>query len=161
MPVSIYNEKEADFSEHNYNMCWSLCILMWVNVSLQKQVRALPAIRPFSQQNMIALALQCHLLGEILLGNIINAAAPLREKPVWIHHTGPAPRCQELLSLTANIPFQSDLSLKGIIMGSHCAYPCLPTQGFLTSLAIFSYTQQMDLSHTFSSYTCATELGCR
>lgn len=93
------------FSKHNYNTCQRLPILTRVNVTLQEQLGASPALWCFSQQKAIALALLCHLLWSILLGNIINVVTPLREKPVPIHCTGTVPWCQALLSLAANIPF--------------------------------------------------------
>ena len=136
------------FSKHNYNTCWRLSILTWVNVPLQEQLGALPALWRFSQQKAIPPALLCHLLWSILLGNIINVTAPLREKPVPIHCTGTVPRCQALLSLAANIPFQSDFSLEGIVMGSRCAYPCLSTQRPLFNLSGNFYLNTTDGSLT-------------
>lgn len=126
MPVSIHNEKETDFSEGNYNMCWSLHDLTWVNVPLQKQLRTLPAIRPFSQQKMIAPALLCHLLGASCW------EISLMEQPHWEkNQCGFTTQSQCLgarhFYIDYKHPFQSDFSLKAIIRGSHSAYPCLST----------------------------------
>lgn len=124
-----------------------------VKIPLQEQLGASPALWHFSQQKAIAPALLCHLLQSILLGNIINVAAPLREKPVPIHHTGTVPWCQALLSLAANIPFQSDFSLEGIVMRSHCVYPCLSTQR-LFNLSSDFYLSTTDGSHRHLDPMC-------
>lgn len=142
--------------------CWSLCILTWVNVPLQEQFRALPALWPFSRQKVIAPALLCHLL-EASCWEISLMQQPRWEKNQcgfttqdqclgarhfyhWLQTSSPSLifPWKELLW---------DLTIATLI------FP--PKGGFLTSLAIFSYTQQMDLSHILSSYTCVTELGCR
>lgn len=134
IPVSIHNEKETAFSGHNYN------VLEPVHPDMDERTFARAAESLASSLAFLTAKSDCSsplvpLPWSILLRNIINAAAPLREKPMWIHHTGPVPRCQALLSLTANILSQPDFSLKRIVMGSHCAYPRFSTQGLLFNLS--------------------------
>lgn len=85
----------------------------------------------------------------ILMGNIINTAAPLREKLVWIHHTGQCLRARHFYHWQQTSPSSLIFPWKESLWDLPVSTLACPPKGhFLTSLAIFIYTQQMDLSHT-------------
>lgn len=162
MPVSIHNEKETDFSEHNYNTCWSLRILTWVNALLQKQLRALPVIRPFSQQKMIASALLCHVLGASWWEKSLMQQPHWEKNQCGFTTQGQCLHARHLYHWLQTSPSSLIFPWKESLWDLPVHTLACPSKGrFLTSLAIFIYTQQMDLSHTLSSYMCVRESACR
>jgi len=73
------------------------------------------------------------------------------------------PQCQIPPSSAANIPFQYDFFLEGIVTGSGCAYPCLSTQRPFFNLSgnFYLNTTYRSLTGTSTLHACESWVAGR